>query len=990
MHPDRWRQVAEVYDAALDREPGARAAFLAETCRDDADLRREVESLLGQEQTPVVLDHDMRAVAAAVLEGGPRLQPGSVLGSYRIDVLLGAGGMGEVYRARDTKLNRDVALKVLPESFTADPDRVARFTREAHLLAALNHPNIAAIHGFEDSGDVHALVLELVEGMTLADRVAGGPLALSAALPIARQIADALAVAHDHGVVHRDLKPANITVCDDGTVKVLDFGLAKSVQGDKSCQSDDGSPVPAPPSPMLMSPVVTASGVILGTAAYMSPEQARGRPADKRSDVWAFGCVLYEMLTAKRAFDGEDVSETLASVLKGQPDWTALPAETPAAIHRLLRRTLEKDSRRRLADMADARLEIDDALGPPATDISRDTTQRRGAARGSRAVPWTIAALLAGALIVTIILWHPWRMPPSVVSQYLSVELGVDGSLGGSRLGSTPLAISPDGSMLAFIGEKDRVEQLYLRRFGLLRATPLVTGQVSDPFFSPDGQWIGFFSLADRKLKKIPVAGGSPVVICDIRSNYPRGASWGDDGSIVFNAGAEAWTPLLRVPSGGGKAEPVSTLGQGEVAHRWPQVLPGARAMIFAAFGSVGGSDGANILAQPLPAGPSKIVLRGAHYARYLRSGHLLYAQGTTLFAAAFDVDRLEVRGQPVAVVDGVMGFKVSGAASFDVSDNGTLSYIAGPLASHEVPMLWMRRDGTTTPMRAAPRDWRDPRVSPDGTRMAFYVDDGRHITLYTYEWARDFTTRLTFGPIDSNPVWSPDSRTLVFSSSPSASQLANLYWRPADASGEPHRLTEHSDRQHATSWHPSGRYLAFEQQVSREHWDLMMLPMEHDAATGWKAAAPELLLSNFAQRPGAVFSPDGRWLAYTSNESGRSEVYVRAFPGSGPHWQVSISGGSVPTWSARRRELFYLSPDSHLMVVSYTVEGNAFRSTPPQKWSEQPINERPGPRPFDLHPDGDRVVVSGDLASGTHAHAVVVVPNFFYELRRRFVDASR
>jgi len=990
MHPDRWRQVAGVYEAALDREPAARAAFLAEACREDADLRREVESLLGHEHTPVVLDHEMRTVAAAVLEGVSRLQPGGTLGPYRIDALLGAGGMGEVYRARDTKLNRDVALKVLPESFTADPDRVARFTREAHVLASLSHPNIAAIHGFEDSGDVHALVLELVEGATLADRLASGPIALPEALPVARQMADALAVAHDHGVVHRDLKPANIKVCDDGTVKVLDFGLAKPVQGDKSSQSRYADPVHAPQSPMLMSPVVTASGVILGTAAYMSPEQARGRPADKRSDVWAFGCVLYEMLTAKRAFDGEVASDTLASVLKGQPDWTHLPAETPAAIRRLLRRTLEKDSRRRLSDMADARLEIDDALGPPGTDISRETIQPGGAARGDRALPWTIAALLAGALIVTIALWRPWRTPPSTVSQYLSVELGSDGSLGGSSVRATPLALSPDGSMLAFIGERDGVEQLYLRRFGLLRATPLVTGQVSEPFFSPDGQWIGFFSLADRKLKKIPVAGGSAVVICDIRSSDPRGASWGDDGSIVFNAGAEAWTPLLRVRSDGGKPAPVSTLGEGEVAHRWPQVLPGARAMLFAAFGSVGGIDGANVLAQPLPSGPSKIVLRGAHYARYLRSGHLLYAQGTTLFAVGFDVDRLEVRGQPVAVVDGVMGFKVSGASSFDVSDNGTLSYIAGQLASLEVPMLWMRRDGTTTPMRAAPRDWRDPRVSPDGTRIAFYVDDGRHITLYTYEWARDFTTRLSFGPIDSNPVWSPDSRTIVFSSSPSASQLANLYSRPADASGEPHRLTESSDRQHATSWHPSGRYLAFEQQVSREHWDLMILPMEHDAATGWKAGTPERLVSKLAQRPGAVFSPDGRWLAYTSNESGGSEVYVRAFPDPGPQWQVSMSGGSVPTWSQRRNELFYLSPDSHLMVVSYAVDGHTFRVNPPQQWSEQPINGRPGPRPFDVHPDGDRFVVSGDLPSTPNVNNVILVPNFLAEVRRRLSDATR
>jgi serine/threonine-protein kinase len=488
----------------------------------------------------------------------------------------------------------------------------------------------------------------------------------------------------------------------------------------------------------------------------MSPEQAKARPADKRSGVWAFGCVLYEMLTAQCAFDGGDVADTLASVLKEQPDWSALPADTPDAIRRLLRRALDKDPKRRLSDMADARLEIDEALAPDA-EIRRETIPPGGATRIGGALPWTVAAAFAAALVAAIVLWHPWRSAPGAAPRYLTVDLGADAVLRASLVSTTELAISPDGSMLAFVGEHDRVGQLYLRRFDTLQATPLVTGQVSEPFF-----------LARRTVGRV-LQPGRPQAEEDLRGRRqrrghlrhpqqrPRGASWGDDGSIVFNAGAEAWTPLLRVSSAGGKPEPVSALSEGEVAHRWPQVLPGARAMLFAAFGSVGGSEGANVLAQPLPSGPSKIVLRGAHYARYLRSGHLLYAQRTTLFAVPFDVDRLEARVQPVAVVDGVMSFKVSGASSFDISDNGTLSYIPGQLASQEVPMLWMRRNGTTTPMRAEPRDWRDPRISPDGTRIAFYLDDGRHIVLYTYEWARDFTTRLKFGPIDSNPVWSPD-----------------------------------------------------------------------------------------------------------------------------------------------------------------------------------------------------------------------------------------
>ena len=996
MNPDRWRQVADLYEAVLEREPPARRAFLADACGGDSDLRREVESLLAHEQTSLIVDQEMLGVAAVVLEGIPRLQPGAALGPYRVDAFIGAGGMGEVYRARDTKLNRDIALKVLPESLTGDPDRIARFTREANVLASLNHPNIAAIYGFEDGVGMHALVLELVEGPTLADRIAGGPLELPEALGVARQIADALAAAHEHGVIHRDLKPANIKVCDDGTVKVLDFGLAKPIPNAKSAPSGSGSPsgspTPVPQSPMVVSPVVTLTGVILGTAAYMSPEQARGRTADKRSDVWTFGCVLYEMLTGKRAFDGADVSDTLANVLKAQPDWTALPAETPTAIRRLLRRALEKDSRRRLSDMADARLEIEEAQELAGADGSRELIQPGGADALQRALPWAIAATLAVALFTTTFAWKPWRAVPAPLAQYLSVDLGADASLSESVGGTRQLAISPDGNMLAFVGERDRVVQLYLRRLDQLQAVPLVAGQVSDPFFSPDGQWVGFFSLADGQLKKVPVAGGAAVPICDVHVELfqSRGAAWGEDQSIVFNPYAEAWTPLLRVASAGGKPQSFSTLSEAEVSHRWPQVLPGANATLFASFGTQGGIDASNIVAQRLPGGPSKIVVRGAHFARYLRDGYLVYAQGATLFAVPFDVNRLEATGQPAAVVQGVMGFTVSGASLFDISETGTLAYVSGELIGTEASMLWMHRDGGTTAMGALRRDWRAPQFSPDGTRIAFHLDDGRQLDIYTYEWARDFSTRLTLdSSVDSYPVWSPDGRTIVFSSTPSSTQLANLYWVSADGSGEPHRLTESHERQFASSWHPSGKYLAVDQQISREQWDLMVLPMEV-SGSGWKAGTPTPVLSHVSQRPGAVFSSDGRWLAYTSNESGRSEVFVRPFEGPGVPRQVSTSGGRVPTWSPRRDELFYLSPDSHLMVVSYSVDANTFRANPPQKWSERPIDDRPTTRPFDVHPDGDRFVVSGDVANIPNVNKIVLVPNFVDEVRRRLSDATR
>ena len=979
MNPDRWRLVADVYESALEHEPAARRSFLVEACRDDSDLRREVESLLAQEHTMVVVDRDMLAVAAVVLDGGSRLKPGTCLGPYRVDALIGAGGMGEVYRAHDTKLNRDIALKVLPESLTHDSDRLARFTREANVLASLNHPNIAAIYGLEDGAEVQALVLELVQGPTLADRIAAGPLALPEAIAIAQQIAAALAVAHEHGVIHRDLKPANIKVRDDGTVKVLDFGLAKPVQGDPSPSSSSQ----APP---LMSPVVTAAGVVVGTAAYMSPEQTKGRSAGKRTDVWAFGCILYEMLTGRRAFDGVDAADTFASVLKSEPDWARLSNDTPTPIRRLLRRCLEKDSSRRLSDLADARLELDEALAVP----SDATPERRHAVttRVQPAAAWVVSAILTLALISVIAVWRPWRAAPLPVSRHLSVDIGADAFLGQSVNGVPQLAISPDGSMLAFVGERDGVERLYLRRLGQLQALPLLTGSVSDPFFSPDGQWLGFFSVGDRKLKKIRVAGGTPVAICDVDIFSARGASWGDDDSIVFNPWSGPWTSLLRVPAAGGKPERLSTLATGEVSHRWPQMLPGAHAVLFAAFGTQGGIEASSILAQRLPFGPSQTVLRGAHFARYLRSGHLVYAQGSTLFVVPFDVDRLEVTGQPVAIVEGVTTYKVSGASLFDISDSGTLVYVGGEVIGTDAPMLWMRRNGTTTPMQAVPRDWRAPQFSPDGKRIAFHVDDGRKLEIYTYEWARDFMTRLTSDPaLNSNPVWSPDGRTIVFSSSRGATQLANLYWAAADGSAEIHHLIESERRQIPTSWHPSGKYLEFDEQISPHEWNLMVVPMEV-SPLGWKAGTPAPIVSRIGQRPLGVFSPDGRWLAYTSSESGRSEVFVRSFPGPGPEWQVSTSGGWSATWSRRRNELMYVSPDSHVMIVSYAIEGNTFRAGPPQTWSAEPINGRPAWRWFDLHPDGDRIVASGELGPRTNVDKVVVVTNFFDEVRARLSDA--
>src|SRR5213593_514008 len=559
------------------------------------------------------------------------LLTGSRLGAYEIISLIGSGGMGEVYRARDTRLKREVAIKVLPDEFSQDAERIARFKREAEVLASLNHSNIAAVYGLEKEGGTTAIVLELVDGETLAEIIARGPLAVGDALPIARQIADALETAHDRGVVHRDLKPANIKVTPEGKVKVLDFGLAKMLEPERAASSISVSPT-------LMSAYPTYAGVILGTAAYMSPEQARGKQVDRRTDIWAFGCVLFEMLTGKQAVEGgETISDAIASILKNEPDWNALPADTPVHIRALLRRCLQKDAQKRLPHIGIARLEIDEGPADVAIDTAGPSAQPV-VARWRR-LAWILTAVSGFAVGVSVVLflWRPWRTPPPAPLLRLSTEPGAEVSLAVGA--STTLILSPDGNTLAFVGDKAGKRQLYVRRLGQLQATPLAgTEDATDPFFSPDGQWIAFF--ATSKLKKISVAGGAAVTLCDAPND--RGGSWGDDDNIVFSLNTPG-VGLQRVFSGGGKVEPISKTAEGEGIHGWLQVLPGARAIIYTASLPSGRRNDANTVVQPLPAGVPKVVQSDGYDARYLPSGHLVYIHDGTLFAVSFDLDRLEI-----------------------------------------------------------------------------------------------------------------------------------------------------------------------------------------------------------------------------------------------------------------------------------------------------------------------------------------------------------
>jgi Tol biopolymer transport system component len=908
------------------------------------------------------------------------LSSGSRLGAYEIIAAIGAGGMGEVYRARDPRLGRDVAIKILPDHFADDPDRLARFQREAQTLASLNHPNIGSIYGVEDSGGVRALVLELVDGVTLADRIAQGPIPVAEAVVIARQICAALEAAHERGIIHRDLKPANIKLKPDGTVKVLDFGLAKALDANA-----DASPLsPAlSQSPTLTSPAMTRMGMILGTAVYMSPEQAKGKPADKRSDIWAFGCVLFEMLTAKRAFDGDDLTETIAAVVRGEPEWTALPRDTPPQVRVLLKGCLEKDRKVRIGDIAVARFLLDQGAVLAASAAGTSAVPSKAVSRTWRILPWALAGLIAAAAAVTI--WMSGRPGAAAQPMRLVMDVGADTDILTAVGGS--VAVSPDGRLLAFSGSKTFGEtpQLYIRRLDQLQASALAgTDGAFTPFFSPDGKWIAFF--AQGKLKKIAVTGGSPVTLCEAPT--ARGGSWGEDGMIVFTPNSAVGSSLHRVSSDGGTSEKLIEIAKDESSQRWAQVLPGAKAVIFTSGPTSGTYDTADIVAQPLPSGARKTVLRGAFHARYLRSGHLLYVHEGTLFAVPFDADALEVTGAPVPVVEGATTSVNGGGAQFAISDGGTLVYLAGTDMAGVAPIRWLDRAGKTALLRSTASDWSNPSFSPDGRKLAMDIFDGSQSDVWIYEWERDTLSRLTFDPADDvRPIWTSDGRYITFGSRRGDKSTMNLYWQPADGTGEVQRLTDTKNNQFPTSWHPKLPVLAFTEQTPNNGTDLMVLPMEGNDATGWKPGVARTFLSSPFSDSSGMFSPDGRWMAYISNESGRNDIYVRPFPGPGGKWQISTTAADDPTWSRTAPQLFFMSTgDLRLMVAPYRVTGDSFQTDKPVLWSETRLTGRPRApsRDLDVHPDGLRFAVStGDEQAPLKQHAVTVVMNFFEELRR-------
>lgn len=935
------------------------------------------------------------------------LQPGATLGAYRITAQIGVGGMGEVYRASDARLGRDVAIKVLPAEWVADQDRMARLHREAQVLASLNHPHIAQIYGFEEGpaeaghhtglkvapgfSRTTALVMELVEGATLADRVQASPtgLPIEDVLNIARQIAEALEYAHERGIVHRDLKSANIKITPDGQVKVLDFGLAKALSKESSNDGAANSPT--------LSLAATAAGMILGTAAYMAPEQAKGKAVDRRADIWAFGVIVYEMLTGRMAFVGETASETMAFVMTREPEWSSLPAETPARLRDLLRRCFVKDPRSRARDIGDLRIAIEEiAAGEPRSEgdgfSRRHSAETTTGLRLERLLPWAIAVASLAAAGMAV--WAPWSaVPQPSPALRLNVNLGDDAVLLSNINSPANLAMSPDGAILALVAGKNvDSARLYVRRLDALQATPLPgTEGARNPFFSPDGQWIAFFDAA--KLKKIAVTGGAVVTIADAPAS--RGGTWTEDGSIVFSPTPQSG--LMRVAEGGGTPQPFTKLADSESGHRWPQVMPGGRAVIFTVAVGAAGSGIGRVVAQRLPDGETKVLQPDGFFARYLPTGlgsstrggrgggHLVFMSGSTMFAAPFDSERLEWLGVPVPVLDGVAGLSGPLAASVSVSHTGALVYAPGGAQRQLRQMVWLDRDGRQSPLTAAPAIFNDPRVSPDGRRVAVSIGSVAGPDVWIYEWARDAMSRLTFDPLnDQDPLWLGASHVVYHRQQPGG-QGRQMLWQPADGTGEAKHLVEGQSAPIAMSWHPGGKLIAAHDYGRPTSPDLFILPLTGDAQAGWQAGTPVTFLATPFNESEPSFSPDGRWLAYQSNETGRFEVYVRAFPGPGGRWQVSTAGGEMPTWSPKGKELLY-RVDQQVMVVEYAAaEGGSLSVSAPRRWSETRLTDLgSGVRNFDVHPDGQRVLAVISPQGDAARTEVVYVSNFFDELRRR------
>jgi serine/threonine protein kinase/WD40 repeat protein len=891
---------------------------------------------------------------------GSVTEPGGQIGHFRIERELGRGAAGIVYLAHDTKLNRSVAIKSLPAELIENPKVRTRFAREARVLASLNHPNIATIHEvLEEAEGVGYLVLEYVPGQTLAERIAKSKLKLPEALTIASQIAEAVSAAHEHGVIHRDLKPGNIKITPEGKVKVLDFGLAKAVGGEAAEQHS----------------TITEPGRVIGTPAYMSPEQARGQATDNRCDIWSFGCVLYEMLTATVPFKGETISDTLANILQTDPDWQELPQSIPVNIRSLLRHCLKKDPLSRLQHIGDARIEISETLNLSATAslLSAEPVGKSRSALWRSRVIYGVAGLMVGAIAASIALRSATPPSPfeagSLPTQRLVVKLPENQMLALSR--STPLgiaqpsvALSPDGSRLVYVADLGDTTQLFERLMNQFEARPITGTQGAFcPFFSPDGQSLGFFTK--DKLKIVSLLGGEPVPLCDARNS--KGACWGTDGMVYF--AEREGEQLSRVPSTGGATENLVARAEpaGEDTYRYsfgyPALLPGGKEMLL--------SSRTSTMLFSLETGEKKILVKDGQYARYVPTGHLVYARAGAIEAAPFDLAKLQITGPSVPVLDGVMLDSRNSITQFAFSNDGLLVYVPGGDTAKCIP-VWVDRQGKVKQIPMPVQIYGTPKLSPDGKRLAIVVAATTQ-DLYIYDVATGKPKRLTLEGNNNSPVWTPDGRRVTFSSDRQGQGKENLFWKPVDGSGDAELLHSSQYRLCPFSWSPNGKLLTFYEVHPNSGYDIWILPLEG-------ARAPELIIGTEFYEWGPVFSPDGRWIAYVSDRDGKFQVYVQPYPAMDSVLQISDDFGEEPIWSPKGDELFYRNGDKW-MVVSISTEPELAAGTP-QLLFEGPYNNVHG-LSYDVAPDGQRFLVFQPEYDDSEVRELHVVLNWFDELER-------
>jgi len=958
--------VEECYHSAMERPAAERPGFLAEACANDPELRREVESLLAQGPADEILasplwDHITSTDDTATTVPGA-LSVGSTMAEYRIVGRLGAGGMGEVYRATDTKLHRDVAIKVLASGFAQNSAWMSRFQREARVLASLNHPHIAAVYGLEESGGVHAIAMELVEGPTLAERMARGRMPIPEALAIARQIAEALEYAHEKGVVHRDLKPANVKLRPDGVVKVLDFGLAKAIETKEA---------PAE--------TATRAGVIMGTPAYMAPEQAAGLPVDRRADIWAFGVVLFEMLAGRKIYSRKTTLETLAAVAKDEPPWDELPAKTPASALWLLRRCLDRDAKNRLRDIGEARIAIDavQAGENPPSDPAPAESYR------ARAIRWAAAAALC--LVAGAGAGYIW--PHRSTLELRTAQFTVDApgrSTFGDVIGGT--AVSPDGRLLVFsareIGAKSDV--LWLRPIDSLGAHPLSGTEDGDlPFWSPDSQSLAFF--ADNKLKRMTITGGAPVTLCEVKVPGPAGGAWNQDGLILF-AGEDG---LYRVPASGGVAARITQVEakRHETGHGFPQFLPDGRRFLYYVQSPDPNVQGVYVAALDRPRERSRI-LSTDHKALYSaprgnsNSGFLLWLRDQVLLAQPFDTGKLKLEGAPARLADNISMTTTASSsiapshAAFWLSDAGVLAYHVDAAVKRK--MLWMGRDGKEIREAAEEDEYTSVRLSPDGKRaiVGRIEASDRKNDLWLLDLARGVMTRLTAdGKATAFAVWSPDGRAVAYSSERKG--VVTIYRKDVGAQQE-EQLTNGADPSYATGWSRDGRYL-FYTGPRHNGSDIWALPLG-EGGSGPAAQKPFLVVQIDSYGGSAAFSPDGEWMAYHSAESGRTEIYARPFSGASSgktgRWQVSRLGGVSPRWRADGGELYYSSPEGTVTAATVRTASGNFESDAPHDLFR--LTDGDPFRGWDVSADGQRFLVLGAVTTDTvNASPLTVVLNW-------------